>query len=144
MACALLRWNRTRLVGEERKATDVASKVVRVNPLVVWPLNAALDVICEFGDNSEPFPNRPIIPLISRTDVSGGRIGSRFTVEKELISMSTQVQALVSSALDELKFEREPGGIPGSPSVFKVTDETLKFLNDKKVTVDASGEVTVE
>lgn len=58
--------------------------------------------------------------------------------------MSTQVQAEVSSALDDLKLERVPGGIPGSPSIFKVTEETVKFLKGKTVTVHPSGAVSVE
>lgn len=60
--------------------------------------------------------------------------------------MATQIQATVSGALSDLKFEDVPGGAPGSPQEKKVTDKTVAFiksLEGKKVSVDSEGKVTL-
>jgi hypothetical protein len=60
--------------------------------------------------------------------------------------MTTPDQLKVSAALEELKFEQDDSGpvIPGSPTKYVATDETVEFLKGKVVTVDASGSVTVK
>lgn len=61
--------------------------------------------------------------------------------------MSTQIQASVSAALEELSFESLGAEMPGAPSKFQPNQETverIKFLvdNGKSVVVDSSGEVS--
>ena len=63
--------------------------------------------------------------------------------------MSTQVQAEVSGALDELKFENRGADMPGAPQKFGVTTETVEFVQSlldesKQVVVDGSGSLTFE
>lgn len=63
--------------------------------------------------------------------------------------MSTQVQADVSSALFDLKFESRGADMPGAPHKFEATDETVEFikslLDEKRlVTVDGSGTLSFE
>ncbi len=60
--------------------------------------------------------------------------------------MATQDQATVSSALDELRLERQessPPGMTGGEPKFMVTAQTLVFLRGKTVTVSSDGSVTV-
>ena len=59
--------------------------------------------------------------------------------------MATREQALVSTALGELKFEFQEaeGGNVGGPAKFVVTDDTLSFIKGKAVIVDESGAVSI-
>ena len=63
--------------------------------------------------------------------------------------MATEVQANVAMVLDELKFESIPGGMPGSPATFKVTEETVGYLqslfdDSKLISVGSDGAITIE
>lgn len=59
--------------------------------------------------------------------------------------LATQDQALVGAALEKLKLKAiaPKGGIIGGPQQFEVTEETLKFLKGKVVTVDPDGSIKV-
>lgn len=60
--------------------------------------------------------------------------------------MATQSQALVSSALQELKLVPVESGMTGGDQTLKVTDETVAFvkgLSGKSVVVDGDGIVTI-
>lgn len=50
---------------------------------------------------------------------------------------------LVAGALEHLKLEPKESTMPGSPSEFVVTDETLEFLKGKTISVSAAGKVTI-
>lgn len=63
--------------------------------------------------------------------------------------MSTQVQADVSGALSELKFESRGAEMPGAPHKFAASQATLDFVQSlvdegKQVVVHSSGELTFE
>jgi hypothetical protein len=64
-------------------------------------------------------------------------------------ALATQVQAAVSSALQELKFDAGKGGMPGAPAKLKITKATLdnlkKLMDDgKQISIDADGKITIE
>ena len=63
----------------------------------------------------------------------------------------TQMQAVVSPVLFDLKFEEvpPPDGIVGAPPKFKVTQATLDYLTELKedgtiITVGGNGQIKVE
>jgi hypothetical protein len=65
-------------------------------------------------------------------------------------NLITQNEALVSAALNHLKFESQPnkGGLVGAPPRFKVTKQTLEHLeklmkDGKTIEVQASGELKI-
>ena len=55
----------------------------------------------------------------------------------------TDNQFLVQTALEVLRLELKHAGRSDARSEFEVTQETLKFLAGKQVTVEASGAVVV-
>lgn len=62
--------------------------------------------------------------------------------------MPTEVQAIVSAAIEQLKLETQPS-IPGSPLKHKLTDQTMVFLQrladeGKLVVVDHEGAITID
>jgi hypothetical protein len=62
----------------------------------------------------------------------------------------SETQAIVQSGLADLKFEsvKQPGGLIGAPSHFKVTKQTIEHLRTlmkagKQITVEADGKIVV-
>jgi hypothetical protein len=62
----------------------------------------------------------------------------------------SETQAIVQSGLADLKFEsvKQPGGLIGAPSHFKITKQTLEHLRalmkeGKQITVEADGKLVV-
>ena len=58
--------------------------------------------------------------------------------------MSTQIQAEVSDALDELGFERQPSKQMGSPTQFKVPANALDKLREKMIIVNPDGHIEIQ
>jgi len=62
----------------------------------------------------------------------------------------SETQAIVQSGLADLKFEsvKQPGGLIGAPSHFKVTKQTIEHLRTlmkagQHITVEADGKIVV-
>lgn len=62
----------------------------------------------------------------------------------------SETQAIVQSGLADLKFEsvKQPGGLIGAPSHFKITKQTIEHLRTlmkegKHITVEADGKIVV-
>lgn len=55
----------------------------------------------------------------------------------------TEKQAIVSGALDGLKFEFDPppSGVVGAPPVFKASKQTLRYLEGKKFRIQGDGTI---
>jgi hypothetical protein len=65
-------------------------------------------------------------------------------------NLITQNEALVSAALNQLKFESQPSkaGLVGAPPRFKVTKQTLEHLeklmkDGRSIEIQASGELKI-
>jgi hypothetical protein len=57
--------------------------------------------------------------------------------------MSTQNQAATGGILEALGYEMVPSGKPGSPEVYKISDDAVEKLKGKTVTVASDGSVTL-
>ena len=59
------------------------------------------------------------------------------------MAMATEKQALVSSALQKLELKPKDSEVVGGPQELEVTAATLKYLENKTVTVKSDGSVEV-
>lgn len=60
---------------------------------------------------------------------------------------STQIQGAVTGALSQLGLEHDPVGVPGGQVNLKITDATVKKLQElvgKVVAVQSSGDIKFE
>jgi len=78
--------------------------------------------------------------MSKRTAVATAVLALCLTGAKLLI---TENQAIVSGALDGLKFEFDPppSGVVGAPPVFQATKKTLQYLEGKKFQIQGDGTI---
>lgn len=91
----------------------------------------------------EIFRCTPLSALVDNRMIQITEGERMYPIRRRSYRMATQLQATVSSALQELKLKADEGGMPGSPVTLSVTEETLEYLRGKKITVDSDGKLTV-